>query len=133
MSYYSEVGVKIYSPVGYTADKIWEAYTKAVVAKGGSAAFVEKLFTKHIVGNMLVLHVDGVKWYDGDPCVEGMREILNGIQELSEELGGGYHFMRIGEQYDDVEEHICGDVDNYINCVRYIDLNMEGDFDARIC
>ena len=39
-----------------------------------------------------------VKWYDGFPCVDGIRSAMDNIED-----GDSFGFMRVGEDYDDVE------------------------------
>lgn len=49
--------------------------------------------------NVLVFHVDEWKWYDTYPEVQAILELMHEVPTY----GGAYRFMRIGEDYTDIE------------------------------
>lgn len=60
-----------------------------------------------------------VKWYDG---YEDVDAIMDGLDHL-EEKGYSYHFIRIGEDYDDIEEkYVSSSIENEYD-VEYIQIN----------
>ena len=50
--------------------------------------------------NVLVFHVDEWKWYDNYPEVQAILELMREAPTY----GGAYRFMRIGEDYTDIEQ-----------------------------
>ena len=50
--------------------------------------------------NMLAMQWDHVKWYDGYPEVEWHEQLLSRCLEFRT---GGYRFVRIGEEYNDID------------------------------
>jgi len=50
--------------------------------------------------NVLVFHVDEWKWYDSYPDVQAILELMHEVPTY----GGAYRFMRIGEDWDDIEQ-----------------------------
>ena len=62
---------------------------------------------------------NSLKWYDG---YEDVDAIMNGLDHLGEK-GYSYHFIRIGEDYDDIEEkYIKSSLENEYD-VDYIEIN----------
>ena len=49
--------------------------------------------------NVLVFHVDEWKWYDTYPEVQAILALMHEVPKC----GGAYRFMRIGEDYTDIE------------------------------
>jgi hypothetical protein len=85
----------------------------AFVTKGELDAFIApRLLQKEIAenkgcfersegqDNVLVFHVDEWKWYDNYPDVQAILELMHEVPTY----GGAYRFMRIGEDYADVEQ-----------------------------
>ena len=90
-----------------------------------------------------------IKWYEGyhdvdfvNDLIEEIRDILHfseqDVKEAKEEIKeagekepflypyiAGIHFVRLGEDYDDFEEMLEGDVQHPIGLVRYIDLDLD--------
>ena len=74
-----------------------------------------------------ILNVDSVKWYSGFPVVDLFEKWRSDCMPDDEELSGdqfhGFiHFIRIGEDYDDIEDDTDGEWqedDLYVQ--RYID------------
>lgn len=66
-------------------------------------------------------HYEDIKWYESIPWVTLQEKLMDLVVE---EYGGGYVFLRLGEENDDVEEeHNCAGetylyADNYIEVIR---------------
>jgi hypothetical protein len=57
-------------------------------------------------GDMIRFSGDNWKWYEGDfPVVDAHNNLL----EEAVQMGGSYRFIRVGENYDDVEDRYDGD------------------------
>ena len=69
----------------------------------------------------MVLTCDGVKWYDSyedvkafDVAVEKYLELVNNDMGVEDDPPAfSYEFIRVGENYDDVETHYDGDACEY--------------------
>jgi hypothetical protein len=66
----------------------------------------------------MVFEDDGVKWYDDYDDVKAFNKAAEDYQELIEDFDNSpvegqpmfcYEFIRVGENYDDVETEHCGD------------------------
>ena len=74
----------------------------------------------------MVFHETEVKWYDDYEEVkafEAAREKFIDMfckDEHEGAVSGAFEFMRVGEQYDDVETDYCGDYDNLLELIRTI-------------
>lgn len=73
-------------------------------------------------GDQFLLSWEDIKWYEN--CYDDVDIIVHGLEHLAAE-GYSYHFYRVGESYDDLEETcVDGDLDqdlDYLYVVRYID------------
>ncbi len=58
--------------------------------------------------DMVVFSVDSWKWYDSYPDIQRLEKLFEDFMELCAEYESSYHmeFMRVGENYDDVELRI---------------------------
>ena len=54
------------------------------------------------------LHWDYIKWYDGFPCVDAVETIMMTIPDED------FHFIRIGEEADDITQRGYGDGEMYV-------------------
>ena len=68
---------------------------------------------------------DNVKWYDDYEEIKAFNAAVSKFIEMFCEDGhegvqGAYEFMRVGEQYDDIESDCCGDYDNLLEVRREI-------------
>jgi hypothetical protein len=62
-----------------------------------------------------------LKWYDSYIEVSNFMEFLRDFDEKYK--GGGVHFLRIGENYEDNEEIIYGDIEKCIQFQRSMYIN----------
>jgi len=68
---------------------------------------------------VLKFTADDIKWYDGYPDVARFTEFLSQVQDLEYE----YEFMRIGEDYTDIEQDCTGDCNGYLTLSRTAEVN----------
>ena len=68
---------------------------------------------------------DSTKWYDSYEDVKAHHKLLEMAEEMPHELFNGYHFVRIGEEVDDIETRYGGVEPPYdaINIHRSIDFD----------
>ena len=75
----------------------------------------------------IILECNDVKWYDSFPDVQKFNNAAQAFIDLFcvgniEVFGGAYEFMRIGEEYEDIEALNEGDCDYLLECTRSIDI-----------
>ena len=121
MGYRSEVAMLITLPENVSARKIINRFKKI----WGDYNFEEdfEVDTTSVEG-CVYLAISDIKWYEGKQF--GFKEV-NGVMELVRNWEdyyrtGGVHYIRIGENYDDVEEIISGEVNEYLGLRRSIEL-----------
>ena len=90
--------------------KIKEAYEKGYVKP-------DRLLKNDPEGLIMVCFND-IKWFNGYEDIDAIEDVLNELDEGDEddiwEAELGYHFLRIGEDYGDVEERAnTWDIDLY--------------------
>lgn len=56
---------------------------------------------------VLYFYADSVKWYDGYKDVEAHHQLMKDAVAMFDD--SGWHFMRIGEEHDDVVDECDGD------------------------
>ena len=120
MGYRSEVGILITLPNNVKAQEIIDKF------KNAWGEDFDKMFEVDTdsVNDCVYLKIDDVKWYEGKDF--GFKEV-NNVMELvrnweSHYDTGGVHYIRIGENYEDVEEIVSGDVEEYLSLCRTIEL-----------
>lgn len=77
----------------------------------------------------VVFEIEDIKWYDSYPDIISFNETADAFRDLfcqgtKEMLAGAYEFMRIGEDYDDVEVVRDGDHDYVLECSRVAHVNV---------
>ncbi len=77
----------------------------------------------------MLFELDDVKWYDNYPDIKSFNEAVETFRDLfcvgnAQMLAGAYEFMRIGEDYEDIETMRDGDYDYVLNCLRSIDIDI---------
>lgn len=126
MGYRSEVAIKFYSEFSDDAGDMASfknAYDKAYGALSEEDQGIVDLLMNADEKNgwhdgVFTFHADYVKWYDGYSWVKFFIELL----EQVEDLGINSEFIRIGEDYGDIETERQGDGgEYYLNVVRTID------------
>lgn len=80
---------------------------------------------KKEVGDEITIGWNYVKWYEGD--YEDVNAIMYSLGKLSE-ADLPYHYIRIGEEYDDIDERYVQTEDGYgveyMGIIREFDDNM---------
>lgn len=71
------------------------------------------------------VHHEDVKWYDSFEWVKLQDKLLNIVRDDYE---GGYAYMRLGEDDDDVDTQGEGHGDSYVDYSSYIELRRSSDF-----
>ena len=122
MGYYSEIAIAVKSEDYYKyfngVEKLKTLLSYAVIKES----------KKH---NVVIIHFDSIKWYRLDfEDIQLVEDIL--IQISKEERP--YSFVRIGEEYDDIEtrdyEGADGEfLNEYIYPVRYISIAADESFE----
>lgn len=120
MGYRSDIGILITLPENVSAKEIIDKFRKAY----GEEDFDDYFEVDEDVRGCVYLHVSDVKWYEGKDF--GYKEV-NNVMELVRNWEehfktGGIHYIRIGEAYDDLEEIVNGDVEEYLGVSRTIEL-----------
>jgi hypothetical protein len=71
---------------------------------------------------VLKFAVESVKWYDSYPDVRDFQSMLDDLGEME---GLNYEFMRVGEDYDDIEQNQRGnDLQYHISVSRSIEVDL---------
>jgi len=71
---------------------------------------------------VLKFAVESVKWYDSYPDVRDFQSMLEDISDME---GLNYEFMRVGEDYDDIEQNQRGDdLQYHISVSRSIEVDL---------
>lgn len=70
------------------------------------------------------LHWPSIKWYNTFGSYPEINEFESWLDEIVEDEGTSYHFIRVGEELEDVEERIEGDPNYWV----YIDRSLSADF-----
>jgi hypothetical protein len=93
--------------------------------------FPVKEFEDHIrwFDRGIVLECDNTKWYDDYPEIKKFNNAAQAFIDLfcagEEEVPeGAYEFMRIGEEYEDIESIWEGAYDYFLNCNRSISIGV---------
>lgn len=68
---------------------------------------------------------ESIKWYDSYPEVIAHNKLMEMAEEMPSELCNGYHFVRIGEELDDLETRYGGDQPPYDHIIvhRSVEFN----------
>ncbi len=75
--------------------------------------------TRH---NTLIFRITDVKWYETYPEVIAFTKMLG---TLADELDYNWEMVRLGENYEDIEQTFGGSDGDYILCVhRGVDINF---------
>ena len=72
-------------------------------------------------------HYEDVKWYESTPWVSLQEKLMDLVVS---DYGGGYVFLRLGEENDDVEcDHNCsGERDTYLYADNYVEVIRKSQF-----
>jgi hypothetical protein len=77
----------------------------------------------------MVFEADAVKWYDNIPDVVAFNGAVQKFIDLfcdvdDGEVAGAYEFMRLGEEYEDIEVEREGDYHYFLDCTRSISVEI---------
>ena len=122
MGYRSEVGVLITVPDKVNSSKLVEKIAGIYGNCFYSDFDVVKEFKKD-ENRYIYFHCDWVKWYESFKDVKAFMKFISSWEKHYKT--GGVDFVRIGESYEDLEENVYGDPQEYIRVERY----MAGDYD----
>lgn len=123
MGYRSEVAIKVYGKeenmVGFK-----KAYDEALaqlpeVEQGYIDDLMRDNERNGFDDNVFTFHADYIKWYVGYDYV-GVNFFM-GLLELVDDLGVNSEFVRIGEDYEDIETDYRGDCEYMLGVTRMID------------
>ena len=117
MGYRSEVGVLITVPDKVNSNKLVEKIAKIYGDCFRSDFDVVKEFKKDD-NRFIYLHCDWVKWYESFEDVKAFMGFISSWENHYKT--GGVDFVRIGESYEDLEENVYGDPQEYIRVERYM-------------
>lgn len=121
MGYRSEVAIKVYGEAeNMVAFK--KAYDEALdklpeVEQGYIDDLMRDNERNGFDDNVFTFHADYIKWYDEYPNVQ----FFIGLLDLVDELGVNSEFIRVGEDYDDIETDYQGDCEYMLGIKRMID------------
>lgn len=116
MGYRSDVGIKC----GENAYKMFEPVIKG---DGFNNWFIPNTVYKDSNNNYTFIW-EWVKWYDEFDEVQNIEHVMDMLDDIADydnDKGYGYHFIRIGEEYDDIEERYTDYLDFYVT--RTIDVD----------
>lgn len=117
MAYRSEVGVLITVPDKVNSSKLVEKIARIYGDCFRRDFDVVQQFKKDN-NRFIYLHCDWVKWYD---CFKDVKAFMRFISSWKNHYKtGGVDFVRIGESYEDLEENVYGDPQEYIRVERYM-------------
>lgn len=131
MGYRSEIAIRIEVPSCTTAEELLERINK-------DYTILEELFDEIVVAKegvieVIKLHASYVKWYHHYTDISMFEQFLEDFEEEIEQReedddktdfnnhNGAYHYIRIGEEYGDIEERCRGDLCDYMGICRYIE------------
>ena len=127
MGYRSDVVVLIYPEPQPERDKEQELYDQLKVLMATQFKdIVDNYFGQDLTWNdadrVLKFEMQGVKWYDSYADVREFTGMLQQFNAFEDSDISGYctEFIRVGEDYDDVETNRTGD-----NCHYYLGVSRE--------
>lgn len=92
MGYYSLVGIKCELRAYERFEKVFKDYptiTPDEISKSG---------------HLYNLKWNSIKWYNGYEDIDAVENVMDWLDEHDEKVGYGYSFIRLGEEYSDIEE-----------------------------
>ena len=123
MGYRSEVAIKVYGEeenmVGFK-----KAYDEALAKLPEvEQGFIDELMkdddNNGFADGIFTFHAEYIKWYVDSDYV-GVNFFMS-LLELVDDLGVNSEFVRIGEEYDDIETDYRGDCEYMLGVTRMID------------
>ena len=130
MGYRSEVAVRFDLPSKFGNDVkgFLEEIKKQTGIKNLNDLFdgyyTDKFYSEE--DNVVILYAEYVKWYSGFyDDVDKFEEFMNDFEDFYED--GAVHFVRIGENLEDIEEKIIGDPSGYLDVIREVGFKNKED------
>ena len=121
MGYRSDVRI-IVSEKGF--EELKKFVTNYLKEHNETENLLEDCDIKYVAKKQYYFGWNYVKWYEGD--YTDVDAIMEGLQYLRKN-DYSYRYMRIGESYDDVEDHYCDGKKNEDICLEYPSMTREFD------
>lgn len=142
MGYRSDVAIRLELPKGMKSEDVLSKLGE--FTNNEYTDIFNHIKTKNITEDVecILLLAESVKWYSHYHDVKSIELFLNWfeeeidhnetlldtnkfyIREKNYHFYGAYHFVRIGEDLTDIEEHQYGNLWDWIYIIREIDLNF---------
>ena len=145
MSYRSEIAIRLELPKGMKSEDILEKieeYTDMKAEKLFDKVLVEKI-SENLNLEIILLYHSYIEWRTDFYEIKAFENFLSWYNEIIDNnerlldtdkfyvednlnfhFCGAYHFIRIGENIDDIEERCYGNLWDYIEIERKINLNI---------
>lgn len=143
MGYRSDVAIRLELPKGMKSEDVLSKLGK--FTNNEYTNLFNNIKTKNITEDVecILLLAESIKWYSDYSDVKSVKEFLRWFEEeidnnetlldtnkfyIGEKLNfhfyGAYHFVRIGEDLNDIEEYQYGNLWDWIYVIREIDFNF---------
>ena len=120
MGYRSEIGILVTIPKTTSAKKILEKMFSKWDKNEFKDLFEVTKFNREHIKFVYVNTKYDLKWYE---CFEEVKTTMDFINDFNKHYkSGGIHYLRVGENYDDVDEIVVGDPFEYIHLHRYMEI-----------
>jgi hypothetical protein len=127
MGYRSDVTILFYGEEkDYPVLKLWVQENLEPVIKEYDWDKLEH-YERHgkFAGNLVgfVFRASDVKWYDGYPDIKAMEDCVNTFNETFDENNEtklAFDYIRLGEEYEDIEVRYSDHSDNILNVCREV-------------
>ena len=119
MGYRSDISILITLPEKVSAEEVIDKFRKAWDRQ--EADFDKYFEINQNVNGCVFLGISDVKWYEY--TFEEVTNVMELVRHWDEHYeSGGVHYIRLGEDYEDIEEIVSGDCEEYLSLVRYVAL-----------
>ena len=143
MGFRSDVAIRLELPKGMKSEDVLSKLGE--FTNNDYTNLFDSIKAKNITEDVecILLVAESVKWYGSYADVKGVENFLNWFEKeidnnetlldtnnfyiggkLNFHFYGAYHFVRIGEDLTDIEEHQYGNLWDWIYIIREIDLNF---------
>ena len=120
MGYRSEISILVTLPKRVSAQKIINEFKKA-----WGEDFNDYFSTdKKCVANCVYIGTkEDLKWYEGIFGYEEVNRFMDIVYHWKDHFkSGGIHYIRLGEDFSDTEEIVNGEVEEYLQVNRIVEL-----------
>jgi len=124
MGYRSDIAILVYP--ARVADKQDEAerynQLKVIMNTTYKAVFElwDDVFEWRDHRRLLQFRIDDIKWYDSEPSVGAVVEFKDGVRDLGYEV----EYVRIGEDYTDIDAQYSDRAEQYLSVHRAIHVDL---------